>query len=161
MEVTPGQMDRRSFLRVLPGAVVLFGGCLGEEVSGGFSAGENESGGEESSDGRGDENEAVPLGLRQGFEERGLEVLEIAAEEDTIVVTIQTSGDVDEDIRQAASAYATAAERLDRDLRVRVEDRGLVEATFEIEREWATRFVDERLSDAEYLERIEETRTDR
>lgn len=102
----------------------------------------------------------VAPGLRQGFEERGLEVLDVAPADDAIVVTIQTSGDIDDDMRQAASAYATAVERLDRDLRVRVEDRGLVEATFEIKREWAKRFVDERLSDEEYLDRIEGTRTD-
>jgi len=138
---------------------VSLAGCVGEEISGGFSTGDNGSG-DGNGDGNGEEMDEVAPGLRQGFEERGLEVLDVAPADDAIVVTIQTSGDIDDDMRQAASAYATAVERLDRDLRVRVEDRGLVEATFEIKREWAKRFVDERLSDEEYLDRIEGTRTD-
>lgn len=154
-------MNRRSFLRVTPVVALSAAGCLGGDSGSGFSAGGSNGGDEDDEEGDnagngviGDDVET----LRERFESQGLDVRDAETDAETIVFQIQTSGDVDEDIRRAASAYATEIGNLDRDLRVRVEDRGLHQETFEIEAEWAQQFVDGRIGDNEYLDRINETR---
>lgn len=154
-------MDRRSVVRSLAGAaIVLLGGCLGEEMSGGFSPEESD---DETEGGGADENEGGLLSdeieaLQEQFDEQGLNVLDVDVTDAFIVFDVQTTGDIDEDVRVASGAYATLSAELERDLRVRIEDRGLHQETFEIELEWARQFVEGRLSDEEYLEQIEETR---
>lgn len=145
-------MHRRSVLRSILIGAVSVAGCLGDD--GGFGA-ENESGGEEEPD------DGDPAGMEhvtESFGSRGFDVLDATQDADTIVLEIQTTGDADEDVRVAAGAYATVARQIERDLLVHVEDRGLRQETFEIELEWARLFLDERISDQEYIERIEGTR---
>jgi hypothetical protein len=144
-------MKRRVVLWTASAAVLWSAGCLGGR-GGGFA----------DTPETGDETPAVEdavLGLRDTLEGRGIEVLSVAAEESRIELTMQTSGDLDDDIRRTAGAYATAATTLDRDLSVRVEDRGLSEARFEIRHEWARQFADDRLGDREYIDRINDTRS--
>lgn len=154
--MSPARIGRRRFLWGVPGVFVATAGCFGEETSGGFSpdAGSTGEDGEGATPQIGDGVKS----LRAGFEDRGLDVLDVSILDGTIEMRIQTGGDVDEDIRRAAGAYATSASRLEDDLLVRVEDRGLTQETFEIKLEWARQFAAERMTSQEYLERINETR---
>lgn len=152
-------MRRRA---VVLGAVALAsGGCLGRD---GGSADDRSTVARESGTptAGGTEGAAARAAkarlLRRRLERRGLRVREVTVEADTIEVRVQTTGNVTDDMRIVAGVYATEADVFDRDLSVQVEDRGLYEAQFEIRREWARRFADGRLSDEEYLRRINETR---
>lgn len=146
-------MNRRSLLQSIPVGVVAFSGCLGD--GGGFGSDDESTGSDNESEV--DAQEGAEL-LTKSFESRDLDVLEATQDDEMIVVEIQTTGEVDEDVRIAAGAYATVSRDLDRNLRVTVEDRGLREETFEIELQWARSFLDERITDREYLDRIEGTR---
>ncbi|MFP4625590.1 MAG: hypothetical protein ACOCQ3_00480 [Natronomonas sp.] len=155
-------MNRRSVFRSISVGVVFVAGCLGDRNGGGFDSDSDGSGVDQET---GDDDEAGDGGDEEGvehvtesFEARGFDLLEATQDGDTIVVEVQTTGDGDEDVRLAASAYATVAGEVERDLLVTVEDRGLREGSFEIQREWASGFADERISDQEYLDKIEETR---
>ncbi|MGM0605472.1 MAG: hypothetical protein ACQETB_07340 [Halobacteriota archaeon] len=97
--------------------------------------------------------------LRDGIEAHGLAVKSADVRPETIEMVVQTSGDAEADIASIAGAYATMAPHLERDLLVRLDDRGLTVETFEIEREWALAFVEGEQSDGEYLSMIDETRT--
>jgi hypothetical protein len=144
-------MKRRSMLSALPLALAGVAGCLGGGDSGFANTPEN-------GDATPTVDEAL-VGLRENLEERGVDVLTIAGEDGQIVVEMQTSGTMDEDIRRVAGGYATVVARLERPLSVRVEDRGLLEETFEIEPDWAAQFANDRLGDQDYLDRINGTRS--
>lgn len=73
---------------------------------------------------------------------------------DEFSLDAQTEGDLDEDINRIASAYSSAAPELDRDLVVRIEDRGITEARFEIEHETALEHHNGEISDQDYLGQI-------
>lgn len=74
-----------------------------------------------------------------------------------IDLDIQTSGNVDTDVNQIASAYSSVAPEMSKDLAVRIEDRGLTEARLDIEHEWAIDHAEGRMTDQEYLSEIRET----
>lgn len=156
-------IDRRRFVgSAVSGAIALTAGCLGEEVSGGFSP--DEDGSDESQDG--DDDGAAELSegaaaVRDSFESRDVDVQAVSEDDEAIVVEIQTTGSISEDIQTAAGAYATVVDSVDRDLRVRIEDRGMAQESFLIEREWAEQFVNDRMGDQEFVDRINETRSNR
>lgn len=150
---TTDYMNRRSLLQSVSVGVVVVAGCLGN--GGGFGADDESTGSDDESE---DDGQVGAETLTESLESRNLDVLVATQDDETIVVEIQTTGDVDEDVRITAGAYATVSRDLERDLRVTVEDRGLREETFEIELEWAREFLDERITDQEYLDRIEDTR---
>jgi hypothetical protein len=145
-------MKRRSFLCAIPVAVTGTAGCLGD--GGGFE--ETPESGEATTT-----PDADLTGLRDNLEQRGVDVLSVSGQDGEIVMQMQTSGDIREDIRRVAGGYATVVGTLERPLTVRVEDRGLREATFEIRQDWATQFADDRLGDQDYLDRINGTRSSR
>lgn len=133
-------------------------GCLTGEPGTGFG-GDDESG-EETSDDTEDELAATAQQLVDNLDERGLTVRSTTTTDDAIRLTVQTTGDSDRDIEIAASAFATllnSEPTVDRDLRVRVEDRGLGEGRFRIEAAWARQFLNDDLSDNEYLSLIDNT----
>ena len=149
------------YRRKILGILVLGGGlsgCLGDE-GGGFGSNDDspEETDEADDDTTTDGDDDTTAELREGFEEAGINVLEIEIENETIYLEAQTSGNVDTDIRDIAGAYASLSETVEKDLSVRIEDRGLTEETFEIELEWARAFLNDELSDEEYLEKINET----
>ena len=145
-------------------ALSLLGGCLGEEMSGGFSVGDDNAQEQEEQAHVSDDEESTtdePIDqLAAHGRERGMNILSIEMENETIVIVLQTSGDRNQDITTAAGVYATTVQALDADLRVRVEDRGLYQERFEIQHSWAEQFVAGAIDDQEYLDRIEETRRD-
>ncbi len=153
-------MDRRTALRSASAAIVSLSlaGCLGEEVSGGFSSGDEDE--DESEDDDAAELSSEAETVVDQFESRDVEITAAEEDDEEIVVTIQTSGSIDDDMVTAASVYATVVESVDRDLRVRVEDRGMFEESFRIEHEWAEKYVNDRLSDSEFIEKINESRSD-
>ncbi|RQG89171.1 hypothetical protein EA462_12450 [Natrarchaeobius halalkaliphilus] len=161
-------MNRRVFGRTVAVGIgsVIAGGCLGGGADGGSTSDPDSAQTDDDAASSSDEGSPADDGresaqaLEAGFDSRGLDVLESEVDgSDRIVMTIQTSGNLDEDIRIAGGAYATEAQQIERDLTVRTEDRGLHQETFTIERDWAVRVATDRMSDEEYLERIEETRT--
>lgn len=147
-------MNRRALIATAGMAVGA--GCLGNGGGGFDSNGDGEAA-------DASEHGVQPNGIemiRDQFEDRGIQVNDARLNE-VIVLEVQTTGDIDEDVREAAGAYATVAGNLDEDLRVRVEDRGLHQETFEVERDWARDFAEGRINDEEYMSRITETRTER
>ena len=159
---TFSDMDRRTALRSVSAAIVSLSlaGCLGEEVSGGFSPDEDGETEDDSEDDGAAELSPEAETVVDQFESRDVEVTAAEEGDEEIVVTIQTSGSIDDDMAAAAGAYATVVESVDRDLRVRVEDRGMFSGSFRIEQEWAANFANDRLSDSEFIEKIDETRSD-
>ena len=152
-------ISRRLFAVVVVTGTV---GCLGRENGGGFQQ-DDDADDDETEDGSGD-TESLPETvehLRDHFDERGLDVLDTSIDGDWAVFEIQTAGDIDDDIQTAAGAFATYAVEVEYDLLVRVEDRGMFQERFEIKRAWAQEFIEERIDDDTYLERIEATRADR
>jgi hypothetical protein len=144
-------MKRRSMLSAVPLALAGAAGCLGGS-DGGF-ADTPENGGATST------VDDVLAGLQENLEQRSVDVLSVAGEDGQIALAMQTSGNLAEDIRRVAGGYATVVAALERDLVVRVEDRGLLEETFEIRQDWATQFANDRLGDRDYLDRINGTRS--
>lgn len=137
-------------------------GCLTGEPGTGFGE-NNDSDTQTTTDDTDDTGEErnTTQQLVDSLDERGLTVQSTTTTEDAIQLTVQTTGDSDSDIQIAASAFATLVNSeptVDRDLRVRVEDRGLGEGRFRIEAAWARQFLDEEISDNEYLTRIADTR---
>jgi hypothetical protein len=147
-------MRRRAIL--IGAGVLAAGGCLGDN-SGNGTATASGSGAPTGTPGV-EEREAIATLLRRRLEDRGLTVREITVGAERIEIRVQTTGDVSRDIQIVSGVYATEIDVLARDLGAHVEDRGLYEARFRIERAWARRFADGRMSDAEYLRRINETR---
>lgn len=126
-------------------------GCIETETIG-FGTGNDEGTPENDEDHFGEFSEE----FRSILEEMGVEVNELTVN-DEYHLELQTSGDVDTDLQRVASAYVTMAEDLEYDLSVRVVDRGLTEATFEIELEWAQEHAEGLIDDAELMARIQET----
>ena len=132
-------------------------GCLTGEPGTGFSGGETTEA--TTSDTEDERDETTQL-LVDNLDERGLTVRSTTTTADAMRLTVQTTGDSDTNIEIAAGAFATllnSEPTVDRDLRVRVEDRGLSEGRFRIEAAWAREFLDDELSDSEYLTLIADT----
>jgi hypothetical protein len=148
-------MNRRGILTTLTIGITGLAGCVGDEEDGGFDGNEEAQTNE-------DETEDALSDVQQSFRDqlnKDLTVQSTSLTADEIVVKAQTSGDIDEDIRLASQAYVNSYTQLDRDLRVRIEDRGLTEATFVIKRRWADARASKQIDDREYLSRINNTQT--
>lgn len=134
-------------------------GCLGDS-SGGFIGDDADDAADSADADVGDEDrEDGAQTLRSELEARDLTVNNVELDPDRIVVELQTSGDIDEDIRITAGAFATVARDIEDDIHVRVFDRGLTQESFRIENEWAIAFTDQQMSDEEYIDQIDETRS--
>lgn len=143
----------------LTAAAVLVGtaGCLTGEPGTGFDENDTADASANTTD-----NELSPSTkqLVDDLTQRGLTVRAATATDDAIRLTVQTTGNTDEDIELAASGFATLLNSdaaIDRDLRVRVEDRGLDQGRFRIEAAWARQFLSDEISDSEYLTLIADT----
>ena len=150
---------RRQFGATAAVLTVGLAGCLTGEPGTGF--GESDTGEETASDNTADEGDATTQQLVDDLDERGLTVQSTTTTEDAIRLTVQTTGDSDTDIQIAAGGFATllnSEPTVERELRVRVEDRGLGEGRFRIEAAWARGFLNDELSDSEYLTLIADTR---
>ena len=150
---------RRQFGVTTVGVAVGVAGCLTGEPGTGFDGSDTTE--TATSDDTGDELDEPTQQLVNNLDERGLTVRSTTTTEDAIRLTVQTTGSDSEDIEIAASGFATllnSEPTVDRDLRVRVEDRGLSEGRFRIEAAWARQFVDSKIDDKEYLSRIANTR---
>ena len=149
---------RRQFGATTVGITVGMAGCLTGEPGTGFGG----DGGSDDSDADSDtERSAATQQLVDSLDERGLAIQSATTTDAVIKVTVQTTGDSDRDIEIAASAFATllnSEPAVDRDLRVRVEDRGLDQGRFRIEAAWARQFLSDERSDGEYLAVIANTR---
>lgn len=160
-------LTRRQFGATTVGMAVGGAGCLTGEPGGGFGSDET---GAESTDDTGENGNAdtedlsaATQQLADSLSERGLAVQSTTITDDAIRLTVQTTGDIEEDIQVAASGFATllnSEPTIDHTLRVRVEDRGLSEGRFRIEAAWARQFVDGEINDREYLSLIANTRLD-
>ena len=150
-------VHRRSLL-VTIGVLSTTAGCMGD--GGGGFIGDNGDDEDDSADADGgdDERQDSADTFRAELESRDLTVNDIELDTDRIVVEIQTSGNIDEDIRVTAGAFATVANDVGEDIHVRIDDRGLIQESFTIELEWAMDFVDQQLSDEEYMDLIDATR---
>ena len=132
-------------------------GCLTGEPGTGFDEGDTTEAATSDTE---DERDETTQGLVDNLDERGLTVRSTTTTADAIRLTVQTTGDSDTNIEIAAGAFATllnSEPTVDRELRVRVEDRGLSEGRFRIEAAWARGFLDDELSDNEYLALIADT----
>jgi len=144
------------------GATVLtvsVAGCLTGEPGTGFDEGDTTEA--STADDTEDEPDETTQQVVEDLDERGLAVQSTTTTEHAIQLTVQTTGDNHSDIEIAAGAFATLRNSEptgDRDLRVRVEDRGLGEGRFRIEAAWARGFLDDELSDSEYRTLIADTR---
>ncbi|MFC7042745.1 hypothetical protein [Halonotius sp. GCM10025705] len=150
---------RRQFGATTVGVTVGMAGCLTGEPGTGFGGddGTDDSDTDDDSD---NELSATTQQLVDNLDERGLTVQSTTTTDEAIQLTVQTTGDTDSDIQIAASAFATllnSEPAVDRDLRVRVEDRGLDQGRFRIEAAWARQFLSDDLSDNEYLAVIADT----
>lgn len=146
-------MRRRRVATTLALGITGLAGCLGGDAGGGFDG--------EETDQSSEDDESGLSAAQESFVDRldeNLAVRSTSETSDAFVVTVQTTGDGDEDMRLAAEAYVNFASQLERDLRVEVEDRELDQATFVIRRAWAQQFASGEIDDAEYLARIAETR---
>ena len=151
-------IQRRSLLIAI-GAMGTLSGCLGDS-GGGFIGDDDTDTDDDGEANVGDEDrEDGAQTLRSELEARDLTVNDVELDTDRIVVELQTSGDIDEDIRVTAGAFATVAGDVGEDIHVRVEDRGLTQESFTIENEWALEFADQQLSDEEFMDLIDETRS--
>ena len=148
-------MQRRSLLLGV-GVLASVSGCMGDG-GGGFVGDDDDDTADDADDGDADREDGADT-LRSEFEARDLTVNDVTLEDGRIVVDLQTTGDIDEDIRLAAGAFATVAADVGEDVHVRIEDRGLSQDSFTIEYEWGIDFADQQLSDEEYLDLINETR---
>ena len=152
---------RRQFGATTVGVTVGMAGCLTGEPGTGFGGddGSDDSDDDDSDTGR----SAATQQLVDSLDERGLAVQSATTTDAAIKLTVQTTGDSDRDIEIAASAFATllnSEPAVDRDLRVRVEDRGLDQGRFRIEAAWARQFLSDERSDSEYLAVIANTRSE-
>jgi hypothetical protein len=129
-------------------------GCLGGDAGGGFGGEESE----QSDDGEGSGRSAAQESFVDRLDEE-LAVRSTTVESDALVVTVQTTGTAEEDRHLAAEVYVNFAAQLDRDLRVKVEDRELRKATFSIRKQWAEQFASGEIDAPEYLDRIDDTWT--
>ena len=149
---------RRQFGATTVGVTVGMAGCLTGEPGTGFGG---DGGSDDSDDDSDTERSAATQQLVDSLDERGLAVQSATTTDAAIKLTVQTTGDSDRDIEIAASAFATllnSEPAVDRDLRVRVEDRGLDQGRFRIEAAWARQFLSDERSDSEYLAVIANTR---
>jgi len=149
---------RRQFGVTTVGVAVGVAGCLTGEPGTGFDGSDTTE--TATSDDTGDELNEPTQQLINNLDERGLTVRSTTTTEDAIRLTVQTTGSDSEDIEIAASGFATllnSEPTVDRDLRVRVEDRGLSEGRFRIEAAWAQEFLTDEISDKEYLTLIADT----
>lgn len=80
-----------------------------------------------------------------------------SSDETELRIEMQTTGDIDEDRRVVAEVYLNFVQQLAVDLRGEIVDRGLREATFRIEIEWAQQFADGEIDPDTYLELVAET----
>ncbi len=156
MRVSAAQLDRRTVIVVA--GLVMGAGCLGDGGGGFDRTGDDHDDTVENDNYGGLPHELEAL--RDQFEQRGLQVIDVDHAE-KIVLKVQTSGDINEDIREASGAYASVVGQLEQDLHVRIEDRGLHQESFEIRRDWAVAFIEGRIEDEEYITRINDTRTNR
>ena len=150
---------RRQFGVTAAVLTVGLAGCLTGEPESGFGGDDTDE--ETASDDTEDEGDATTQQLVDDLDERGLTVRSTTTTADAVRLTVQTTGDSDTDIQIAAGAFATllnSEPTVDRELRVRVEDRGLSEGRFRIEAAWAREFLNDELSDSEYLTLIADTR---
>jgi len=150
---------RRQFGATTVGVTVGMAGCLTGEPETGFDS-DNETDASDTSDDTDTERSAATQQLVDSLDERGLAVQSATTTDVAIKLTVQTTGDSDRDIEIAASAFATLLNSdptVDRDLQVRVEDRGLSEGRFRIEAAWARQFLSDDRSDSEYLAVIADT----
>ena len=151
---------RRQFGATTVGVTVGMAGCLTGEPGTGFS-GDDGSDDSDAADDNDTGRSAATQQLVDSLDERGLAVQSATTSDAAIKLTVQTTGDSDRDIEIAASAFATllnSEPAVDRDLRVRVEDRGLDQGRFRIEAAWARQFLSDERSDGEYLAVIANTR---
>ena len=149
---------RRQFGATTVGVTVGMAGCLTGEPGTGFGG---DDGTDDSDDDSDTERSATTQQLVDSLDERGLAVQSATTTDAAIKLTVQTTGDSDRDIEIAASAFATllnSEPAVDRELRVRVEDRGLDQGRFRIEAAWARQFLSDERSDSEYLAVIGDTR---
>ena len=150
---------RRQFGATTVGATVGMAGCLTGEPGTGFGA-DDEGEDAETDDDSETDLSATTQQLVDNLDERGLPVQSTTTTDDAIQLTVQTTGDSDSDMQIAASAFATQLNSdpaVDCDLRVRVEDRGLDQGRFRIEAAWGRQFLNDDLSDTEYLALIDNT----
>ena len=148
---------RRQFGATTVGVTVGMAGCLTGEPGTGFGG---DDGTDDSDDDSDTERSATTQQLVDSLDERGLAVQSATTTDAAIKLTVQTTGDSDRDIEIAASAFATllnSEPAVDRELRVRVEDRGLDQGRFRIEAAWARQFLSDDRSDTEYLAVIADT----
>ncbi|TQQ79549.1 hypothetical protein [Halonotius roseus] len=150
---------RRQFGATAAVLTVGLAGCLTGEPGTGFDEGDVDE--EPTSDDTAGERDETTQQLVNNLDERGLTVRSTTTTQDAIRLTVQTTGDSDTNIQIAAGAFATllnSEPTVERELRVRVEDRGLSEERFWIEAAWAREFLNDELSDSEYLTLIADTR---
>ncbi|ESS07938.1 MAG: hypothetical protein A07HN63_02444, partial [uncultured archaeon A07HN63] len=136
-------MNRRAILTTLTIGITGVAGCAGGEEDGGFDGNEEAQTDE-------DKKETTLSETQQSFRDQldeDLTVRSTSLSTDEIVIKAQTSGDIAEDMRLAAQVYVNFYTQLDRDLRVRIEDRGLTEATFVIKRRWAKARASKQIDD--------------
>ena len=149
-------MYRRTLLSTLSLGTLGLAGCLGDD-SGGVGADTDDS----STDTATPETPYPDLSTAQRefltTLDEELAVASASATDDTLVVTVQTTGQRAEDRQLAAEVYANFIGRLETDLRVRVEDRGLGESTFVIRADWAEGYVNDEIDANAYLDRIDDT----
>lgn len=154
---------RRQFGAAATGVTGVIAGCLTGEPGTGF--GRNTTENEVANDNAEGEATGDQLGsairqLAETLDERGLPTQSTTTTDNAFRLRVQTTGDHDDDVEIAASAFATllnSRPTVTRDLRVRVEDRGLSEGRFRIRVAWARQLLNDELSDSEYLSLIANT----
>ena len=126
-------------------------GCVDLESAGFQTDDEEDSADEEVSD---DENQNRISEFSDALSDADVEVLELESDGEELSLRIQTRGDIDEDLNRVASVYSGVIENLSEDLSLVIEDRGLTQEEFFIEREWALDHSEGRMTDEAYLQQI-------
>lgn len=153
-------MKRRRFLQVsgVVTATALTSGCLGDDGDDEDPPADDDDDAGDADDGDDDDGPDPAEQMIETIEE-DLSVESWSDEAETLSVEYVTSGEIAEDALVLGTAYASAvAGGLEADIEgTAVEESGDESYDVEIEREWAEEFLEEEISDDEYINRIRGT----
>lgn len=134
-------------------------GCLGDDNGDDEDDGDDDADDGDDDDGEDvDQNEQLAESMIESIEE-DLTVEDWTLDDDQISIEFVTTGDTTDDVLAIASPYAGAVDgEFDVPLiGTALNDDGDTEYDLEIEVEWAQEFLDEDISDDEYINRIRGT----